>query len=45
MVLAVTAAMTLILGVTPAVFVDWARHASLMLLISPRTCATTGDGA
>jgi NADH-quinone oxidoreductase subunit N len=30
-VLAVTAAMTLILGVTPAVFVDWARHASLML--------------
>jgi NADH:ubiquinone oxidoreductase subunit 2 (subunit N) len=30
-VLAVTAAMTLTLGVAPAVFVDWARHASLML--------------
>jgi NADH-quinone oxidoreductase subunit N len=30
-VLAVTAAMTLVLGVAPAEFVDWARHASLML--------------
>ena len=30
-VLAVTAAMTLTLGIAPAVFVDWARHASLML--------------
>jgi NADH-quinone oxidoreductase subunit N len=30
-VLAVTAAMTLVLGVAPASFVDWARHASLML--------------
>ncbi len=29
--LAVTAAMTLVLGVAPSVFVDWARHASLML--------------
>ena len=29
--LAVTAAMTLILGIAPSVFVDWARHASLML--------------
>ncbi len=30
-VLAVTAAMTLVLGILPATFVDWARHASLML--------------
>ena len=30
-VLAVTAVMTLILGVAPGSFVDWARHASLML--------------
>ena len=30
-VLAVTAAMTLTLGIAPAVFVDWARRASLML--------------
>ena len=30
-VLAVTAAMTLVLGIAPSVFVDWARHASLML--------------
>ena len=30
-VLAVTAGMTLVLGIAPAVFVDWARHASLML--------------
>ncbi len=30
-VLAVTAAMTSILGIVPSVFVDWARHASLML--------------
>ena len=29
--LVVTAAMTLILGIVPSVFVDWARHASLML--------------
>jgi NADH-quinone oxidoreductase subunit N len=30
-VLAVTAGMTLVLGLAPAVFVDWARHASLLL--------------